>query len=214
MSVHHRECSNVYQTNSEPLIYSSSQSSMSSESCPSFSRLSFDESNIINISQQNLMLKPHRSSDSTCQAIRSATFRRSTAGSGGLGFRDFSLVRQIGSGDIGKVYLCRLRSDESCCFAMKVVNKQVLALKKKIERAETERKILKLLDHPFLPTLHAQFEASHFSCVVMEYCPGGDLHSLRHKQPNKRFSINSARYTYLTEFFRFLKYTTIINYLV
>lgn len=76
---------------------------------------------------------------------------------------------------------------------MKVVNKNVLAMKKKLQRAETERNILKMLDHPFLPTLHAEFEASHFSCVVMEYCSGGDLHSLRHKQPNQRFSLNSAR---------------------
>lgn len=76
---------------------------------------------------------------------------------------------------------------------MKVVNKNILAMKKKLQRAETERKILKMLDHPFLPTLHAEFEASHFSCVVMEYCSGGDLHSLRHKHPNHRFSLNSAR---------------------
>lgn len=168
-------------------------SSMSSESCcPSFSRLSF-ETPTISRSPENHMLKPHRSSDSSWQAIKSATFRRKKTG-GGLGFRDFSLVRQIGSGDIGKVYLCRLRSDESCYYAMKVVNKDVLAVKKKLKRAETERKILKMLDHPFLPTLHAEFEASCFSCVVMEFCPGGDLHSLRHKQPNKRFSINSARF--------------------
>lgn len=187
-----REYSDGEETNSEAI--NSGQSSMSSDSCPSFSRLSFDAlESTITRSPENIKLKPHRSSDSSWQAIRSATFRRSTAG-GGLGFRDFSLVRQIGSGDIGKVYLCRLRSDASCYFAMKVVNKEVLALKKKLQRAETERKILKMLDHPFLPTLHAEFEASHFSCVVMEYCPGGDLHSLRHKQPNKRFSLSSARF--------------------
>lgn len=77
---------------------------------------------------------------------------------------------------------------------MKVVDNEILALKKKVQRAETERKIMKMLDHPFLPTLYAEFEASHFSCVVMEYCSGGDLHSLRHKQPQKHFSISSARF--------------------
>ncbi|KAA8514868.1 hypothetical protein F0562_018047 [Nyssa sinensis] len=171
----------------------SSQSSMSSDSCPSFSRLSFDALELPSTrsySPENLVLKPHRSSDSSWQAIRSATFSRKT----GLNFRDFKLVRQIGSGDIGKVYLCQLRDDESCFYAMKVVDREVLALKKKIQRAEMERKILKMLDHPFLPTLYAEFEASHFSCVVMEFCSGGDLHSLRHKQPHKRFSLNSARF--------------------
>ncbi|KAM0983859.1 hypothetical protein ACFX2I_011269 [Malus domestica] len=28
----------------------------------------------------------------------------------------------------------------------------------------------------------------------MEYCPGGDLHSLRHIQSHERFSLNSARF--------------------
>ncbi|XP_058197453.1 protein kinase PINOID [Rhododendron vialii] len=176
--------------------YSSETSSMSSsvDSCVSFSRLSFENLSLIRSEsspENNPSLKPHRSSDSSWRAIQTATFKRKAA----LGLRDFRLVRRIGSGDIGRVYLCRLASgDGGGVYAMKVVDKEVLAAKKKSERAETERKILKMLDHPFLPTLYAEFEASHFSCVVMEYCPGGDLHSLRHKQPYKRFSLSSARF--------------------
>ncbi|KAK3002418.1 hypothetical protein RJ639_022316 [Escallonia herrerae] len=186
----YRRDSDGEEANSE--VLNSSHSSMSSDSCPSFSRLSFDalELPLTARSPENLTSKPHRSSDSSWQAIKSALLRRTT----GLNFRDFSLVRQIGSGDIGKVYLCRLRSSEGCFYAMKVVDRDVLALKKKLQRAETERKIMKMLDHPFLPTLYAEFEASHFSCVVMEFCNGGDLHSLRHKQPHKRFSLSSARF--------------------
>jgi len=76
---------------------------------------------------------------------------------------------------------------------MKVVDKDAVALKKKSQRAEMERKILKMLDHPFLPTLYAEFEASHFSCIVMEFCSGGDLHTLRFKHPHNRFPLSSAR---------------------
>ena len=72
---------------------------------------------------------------------------------------------------------------------MKAVEKEALAKKKKVQRAEMERKILKMLDYPFLPTLHVEFEASHFSCIVMELCSDSDLHFLRHKQPHKRFSL-------------------------
>lgn len=182
----------------EPSIDTTNSSSMSSESCCSFSRLSF-ELPTSRSSPENLSLKPHRSSDFAYSAIRSATFGRKT----GLTFRDFVIHRRIGSGDIGTVYLCSLNnnfrygedcSDEPCLYAMKVVNKEVLAKKKKVHRAEMEKKILKMLDHPFLPTLYTEFEASHFSCIVMEFCSGGDLHSLRHKQPYKRFSLSSARY--------------------
>ncbi|KAK2384526.1 serine/threonine-protein kinase D6PKL1 [Trifolium repens] len=176
------------------------RSSMSSESIcsTSFSRLSFD---LLPSSPESLSIKPHRSSDFAYSAIRSATFRRKSA----LTFRDFHLLRRIGAGDIGTVYLCRLRNgndkfescekDNACClYAMKVVDKDAVALKKKSQRAEMERKILKMLDHPFLPTLYAEFEASHFSCIVMEFCSGGDLHSLRHKHPHNRLPLPSARF--------------------
>ncbi|CAJ2677171.1 unnamed protein product [Trifolium pratense] len=168
-------------------------SSMSSESIcsTSFSRLSFD---LLPPSPESLSIKPHRSSDFAYSAIRSAAFRRKSA----LTFRDFHLLRRIGAGDIGTVYLCRLRNEkeeDTCClYAMKVVDKDAVALKKKSQRAEMERKILKMLDHPFLPTLYAEFEASHFSCIVMEFCSGGDLHSLRHKHPHNRLPLPSARF--------------------
>lgn len=204
----------------------SSQSSMSSESCSSFSRLSFDtnaatpapaieapvstqEEN--NKNNNNLSLKPHRSSDFAYSAIQSATLGRKS----GLTLRDFRLIRRIGAGDIGTVYLCKLsksgaeakeeeeedEDSDHCFYAMKVVDREAVAVKKKVHRAEMEKKILKMLDHPFLPTLYAEFEASHFSCIVMEFCAGGDLHSLRHKQPHKRFSLNSARYISFLLFF-------------
>ncbi|GAB4829416.1 hypothetical protein Ancab_019088 [Ancistrocladus abbreviatus] len=187
-------------TTSSTTISSSHSSSMSisNESYTSNRRLSFDAATISllrspeknNTNNGLSLLKPHRSSDSAFEAIVSASNRRKTP----LTFRDFKLVRRIGSGDIGTVYLCRLRCDDKCEYAMKVVDKEALALKNKTQRAEMEKKILKLLDHPFLPTLYAEFDASHFSCIVMEYCPGGDLHSLRHRQPSKRFSLSSSRF--------------------
>ncbi|CAN6834673.1 unnamed protein product [Brassica oleracea] len=169
--------------------------SSGTESCSSFSRLSFDAppstTAIIPEEESCLSLKPHRSSDFAYAEI----LRRRKHG---LTFRDFRLMRRIGAGDIGTVYLCRLAGDQeesrSSYFAMKVVDNEALAMKKKMHRAEMEKKILKMLDHPFLPSLYAEFEASHFSCIVMEYCSGGDLHSLRHKQPHHRFSLASARF--------------------
>ncbi|CAL0325074.1 unnamed protein product [Lupinus luteus] len=173
----------------------------------SFTRLSFDlfPTPPSPESGSSVSLKPHRSSD----LANSATFRRRCSK---LTFRDFHLLRRIGQGDIGTVYLCRLRNtlDEeddvsNCLYAMKVVDKNAVALKKKAQRAETERKILKMLDHPFLPTLYAELDASNFSCIVMEFCSGGDLHSLRHKHPYNRFSLTTARF-YAAEVLLALEY--------
>jgi serine/threonine protein kinase len=50
-----------------------------------------------------------------------------------------------------------------------------------------------MLDHPFLATLHVQFTSANRSCLVMEYCPGGDLHVIRQKQLDRCFSELAAR---------------------
>ena len=82
-----------------------------------------------------------------------------------------------------------------CIPCLKVVDRRAVAKKHKLERAAAEKRILRLLDHPFLPTLFADFDAApRFSCVVMEFCPGGDLHSLRHRMPSRHFPLSSARF--------------------
>lgn len=88
---------------------------------------------------------------------------------------------------------------------MKVMDKASLASRKKLARAQTEREILQLLDHPFLPTLYTHFETERFSCLVMEFCPGGDLHTLRQRQPGRHFSEYAARF-YAAEVLLALEY--------
>lgn len=131
--------------------------------------------------------KPHKGNDPRWKAILSVLAR-----DGMLGMSQFRLLKRLGCGDIGTVYLSKL-SATRCFFAMKVMDKASLASRKKLARAHTEREILQLLDHPFLPTLYTHFETNRFSCLVMEYCPGGDLHSLRQRQPGNFFSEYAAR---------------------
>ncbi|CAI9105572.1 OLC1v1004520C1 [Oldenlandia corymbosa var. corymbosa] len=123
---------------------------------------------------------------------------------GNLGLRHFKLLKKLGGGDIGNVYLSELIST-SCLFAVKVMDNHFLASRKKINRAQTEQEILQMLDHPFLPSLYAHFRTDKFSCLVMEYCPGGDLHVLRQKQPCKNFSEQAARF-YIAEVLLALEY--------
>ena len=104
----------------------------------------------------------------------------------------FRLLKRLGYGDIGSVYLVELRGTDTF-FAMKVMDKESLISRNKLIRAQTEREILGLLDHPFLPTLYTHFETDKFYCLVMEYCCGGNLHSLRQKQLHKHFSEHAAR---------------------
>nr|XP_043628196.1 serine/threonine-protein kinase D6PKL2 [Erigeron canadensis] len=132
--------------------------------------------------------KPHKGNDPRWKAIHAIRSR-----DGLLGMNHFRLLRLLGCGDIGSVYQSEL-SGTRCYFAMKVMDKTSLASRKKLSRAQTERDILQLLDHPFLPTLYTHFETDRFTCLVMEYCPGGDLHTLRQRQPGKHFSEYAARF--------------------
>lgn len=88
---------------------------------------------------------------------------------------------------------------------MKVMDKSALASRKKLLRAQTEREILQSLDHPFLPSLYTHFETDKFSCLVMEFCSGGDLHTLRQRQTGKHFSETAARF-YAAEVLLALEY--------
>ncbi|XP_006652602.1 serine/threonine-protein kinase D6PKL1-like [Oryza brachyantha] len=143
--------------------------------------------------------KPHKGNDPRWKAIHAVRTR-----DGVLGMSHFRLLKRLGCGDIGSVYLSEL-SGTRCYFAMKVMDKASLASRKKLNRAQTEREILQLLDHPFLPTLYTHFETDRFSCLVMEFCPGGDLHTLRQRQPGKHFSEYAARF-YAAEVLLALEY--------
>ena len=137
--------------------------------------------------------RPHMSKDLRLEAIHHAQKQQ-----GSLGLKHFQLLRKLGSGDIGTVYLAEL-TGTNCVFAVKVMDNECLTTKKKLIRAQTEREILEILDHPFLPTLYGHFVSEKLSCLVMEYCPGGDLHVQRQKQPGRSFCEQAARYKYFLD---------------
>lgn len=143
--------------------------------------------------------KPHKANDLRWEAIQAVRMK-----DGALDLRHFRLLKKLGCGDIGSVYLSELCGTR-CYFAMKVMDKASLASRKKLLRAQTEREILQSLDHPFLPTLYTHFETEKFSCLVMEFCPGGDLHTLRQRQPGKHFSEQAVKF-YVAEVLLALEY--------
>ncbi|CAN4118840.1 unnamed protein product [Withania somnifera] len=173
-----------------------SQSSKSSIGDYSTSTTISEESNLSGSFSGN---RPHMSKDGRWEAINQVRKHY-----GFLGLRHFNLLKKLGCGDIGTVYLAELL-ETNCLFAIKVMDNEYLARRKKLLRTQTEREILRILDHPFLPTLYAQFTSDNLSCLVMEFCSGGDLHVLRQKQPGRYFSEPAARF-YVAEVLLALEY--------
>ncbi|KAE8682439.1 Protein kinase G11A [Hibiscus syriacus] len=162
-----------------------SQSSKSSIREYSSSTITSEESNIIGSGR--IGSRPHMSKDLRWGAIRSIWKQH-----GSLSLNHFKLLKKLGCGDIGTVYLAEL-TNTNCLFALKVMNNEFLLDHKKISRAQTEE-IMQMLDHPFLPTLYAYLATEQLSFLVMEYCSGGDLHVLRQKQPGRSFSEQAVRF--------------------
>ncbi|XP_058219777.1 serine/threonine-protein kinase WAG1-like [Rhododendron vialii] len=173
-------------------------STTTTSSRPSLARssltLSFNDSRLSSAATTTpttLHQRPHRNSDPHWSAIKAASTLSST---GSIHLRHLKLLRHLGTGNLGRVFLCRLRDyDHNTQFALKVVDRDSLS-SKKLSQVQTEAQILSLLDHPFLPTLYAHIEVSHYTCLLIDYCPNGDLHSLLSKQPSNRLPLESVRF--------------------
>ncbi|XP_060184358.1 protein kinase G11A-like [Lycium barbarum] len=135
--------------------------------------------------------KPHATSSDPCWNAMRRVIQTEVSG---LSLDDFFFIQKLGSGDIGSVYLVELKGNKGCLFAAKVMDKEELVSRSKEGRAGTEREILEMLDHPFLPTLYTTLDTDKWSLLLTEFCSGGDLHVLRQRLPEKRFDEAAVRF--------------------
>jgi len=91
--------------------------------------------------------------------------------------RDFHLIKVIGQGAFGVVFLVRpAYSKDNSLYAMKVLNKSEIRRKGQIEHTKSEQKILEKVKHPFIIRLHSAFQSPDKLYMVMEFCEGGELY--------------------------------------
>lgn len=117
-----------------------------------------------------------------------------------LDFKKLKIISAVGRGAKGVVFLARTgyrSSDE--CLALKVTSKALIHQKNhskgsgEYKRASFEEEVLRRFDHPLLPRLRGVFETEKIVGFAIDYCHGGNLHSLRKKQTEKMFSDDTIR---------------------
>ena len=95
---------------------------------------------------------------------------------------DFTVIKEIGSGNYGKVYLAHDCQDQKE-FAVKSICKQaIVASARSTVALISEIKIMRRLSHPALIKLHRVYETAEHVHLILDYVQGGDLFQrIQHK---------------------------------
>jgi len=104
---------------------------------------------------------------------------------------DFRIIRVIGKGSFGKVFLVRQHATGTI-YAMKVLKKDNIVKRNQVEHTRTERSVLGYVRHPFIVGLCAAFQTADKLFFVLDYCAGGELFC--HLQRRGKFAEPRARF--------------------
>ncbi|XP_021535309.1 ribosomal protein S6 kinase alpha-5 isoform X5 [Neomonachus schauinslandi] len=112
-----------------------------------------------------------------------------------VGIENFELLKVLGTGAYGKVFLVRKISghDAGKLYAMKVLKKATIVQKAKTtEHTRTERQVLEhIRQSPFLVTLHYAFQTETKLHLILDYINGGELFT--HLSQRERFTEHEVR---------------------
>ncbi|KAJ6417392.1 hypothetical protein OIU84_003164 [Salix udensis] len=120
----------------------------------------------------------HRKCDPHWSAIKTAT---NLSTDGKLHLRHLKLLRHLGTGNLGRVFLCQLRDCSDASFALKVIDKDSLT-KKKLSHVQMEdlHSLLRKQPGNRLPVQAVKFFAAEV-LVALEY-----LHALGRCLPGSK----------------------------
>uniref|UniRef100_A0A672NYV3 non-specific serine/threonine protein kinase n=1 Tax=Sinocyclocheilus grahami TaxID=75366 RepID=A0A672NYV3_SINGR len=112
-----------------------------------------------------------------------------------VGMENFELLKVLGTGAYGKVFLVRKISghDKGKLYAMKVLKKAAIVQKAKTaEHTRTERQVLEhIRQSPFLVTLHYAFQTQTKLHLILDYVSGGEMFT--HLYQRDHFSEDEVR---------------------
>ena len=106
--------------------------------------------------------------------------------------KDYKLVKNIGKGAFGEVYLA-YKKDSNVPLAAKRIDLSIKKNQDSMKYLNYEISIMKELNHPNIVKLTEFFQSHNHFYVIMEYCNGGSLSSCL-KKYGKPFPIEILQY--------------------
>ena len=105
---------------------------------------------------------------------------------GEINIQTFNLIKKLGQGAYGKVYLANIKASRSKYeFAIKILSKDFLCKTNKVKSVFREKELLcENKTSAFLPKFYHSFHDETNLYIVMEYIPNGTLQNLISKQPS------------------------------
>jgi len=92
----------------------------------------------------------------------------------GISLKHFELEYIIGKGALGKVWRVKgKRNNET--FAMKIMQKHTVIMKRSIQSILNERMLLRSIKHPFIVNMQFCFQDRRSLYLIMDFMGGGDL---------------------------------------
>ncbi len=108
-----------------------------------------------------------------------------------LSVNDFVILKLIGKGSYGKVFLVRKKGNDEV-YAMKILKKKEMMIRDQVLHVKTEKKIMEMVDHPFIMKLNWAFHNRQKLYIITNFCPGGEL--FFHLSRVERFNEASAKF--------------------
>ena len=108
-----------------------------------------------------------------------------------LTIEDFQLLKVVGRGSFGKVYMAR-KKDSQQIYAVKTLKKDFIIRTNQQKNTKIERDIMQQITHPFVVKLHYAFQSPQSLYFVTDFLNGGEL--FFHLCQEIRFNEDRARF--------------------
>lgn len=91
-----------------------------------------------------------------------------------LNLSDFELLKPLGEGSFGKVYIVRHKT-KGTFWAFKQLKKQEIIKSKQVDHLKNEVFILNSIEHPFIVKMAGMTQDNRYLYIGMEFVSGGEL---------------------------------------